>query len=79
MILGGEARTAKASIRQVLSSTPPSQSHPMATLPVPACAPASPCADDQQKLARLTLPHLLNPSLWDLPEWNGPQWVYSDT
>ncbi|RDX56475.1 hypothetical protein OH76DRAFT_389565 [Lentinus brumalis] len=44
----------------------------MATLSAPASTPALPRADEQQNLARLTLSHLLNPSLWDLPEWNGP-------
>lgn len=32
-----------------------------------------PLHEQDQSLARLTLTHLLNPKLWDLPEWNGPQ------
>ena len=45
----------------------------MATLSALPCVPLLPQQEDDKSQARLTLSHLLNPDLWDLPEWNGPQ------
>ncbi|KAI0748520.1 hypothetical protein C8Q80DRAFT_744096 [Daedaleopsis nitida] len=46
----------------------------MATVSALPCIPLLPPPEDTEapSQTRLTLTHLLNPNLWDLPEWNGP-------
>ena len=46
---------------------------------LPVVVPLLPVSEEVEQPAqgnsstRLTLSQLLNPALWDLPEWNGPQ------